>query len=340
MVRPAEITQPDMRITLDALRQRRAEARFANPRLPRDQHHVPLAGFRLLPAAQQEVELFIAPDERGSLGAKRLETTQHAALTDDTPSALRFGKPGERLLAEIVDLEQGADLPPRAVGDDQRVRRGQPLQPGGEIQRLADDPALLRRTGADQIAHHDEAAGDAEPNVQGLPRGEPSHRVDDREPGADSPLRVVLMRLGITEIDQHPVTHILRDKAGEAGHGVGDAAVIHADQLAQILGIEAPRQRCRAHQIAKHHGQLPPLGLAGSKRSLGRCRRCLNSPVPIDESGDRVKQAAAVADRRNAEIAQIVAGQPAQNLPVNVVVAERWRILFEPEVPQPFGHIH
>jgi hypothetical protein len=87
-----------------------------------------LAGFRLLPAAQQEVELFIAPDERGSLGAKRLETTQHAALTDDTPSALRFGKPGERLLAEIVDLEQGADLPPRAVGDDQRVRRGQPMQ--------------------------------------------------------------------------------------------------------------------------------------------------------------------------------------------------------------------
>jgi hypothetical protein len=62
--------------------------------------------------------------------------------------------------------------------------------------------------------------------------------------------------------------------------------------------------------------------------------------VAIAESGDRVKQAAAVADRRDAEIAQIVAGQPAQNLPVNVVVAERWRILFEPEVPQPFGHIH
>jgi hypothetical protein len=62
--------------------------------------------------------------------------------------------------------------------------------------------------------------------------------------------------------------------------------------------------------------------------------------VAIADSGDGVKQAAAVADRRDAEIAQIVACQPAQNLPVNVVVAERWRILFEPEVPQPFGHIH
>src|SRR6516164_970422 len=32
--------------------------------------------------------------------------------------------------------------------------------------------------------------------------------------------------------------------------------------------------------------------------------------------------------------------QPTQNLPVNVVVAEPGRILFEPEAAQPFGHIH
>jgi hypothetical protein len=44
--------------------------------------------------------------------------------------------------------------------------------------------------------------------------------------------------------------------------------------------------------------------------------------------------------RVDAEIAQIVACQLAQNLPVNVVVAERGRVLFEPEVPQPFGDIH
>src|SRR5262245_43539624 len=104
MVRRAEITQTDMRITLDALRQRRAEARFANARLSRDQYHAPLAGFRLLPASQQEVELFIAADEGSSFGAKGLEATQHAALADDTPGALWFGKPGERQPAEIFDL--------------------------------------------------------------------------------------------------------------------------------------------------------------------------------------------------------------------------------------------
>ena len=72
---------------------------------------------------------------------------------------------------------------------------GQRLQPGGEVRRLADDPALLRRARADQIADHDEPAGDAEPHVQRLRRREPADRVDDGEPGADRPLGVVLMRL-------------------------------------------------------------------------------------------------------------------------------------------------
>jgi len=46
------------------------------------------------------------------------------------------------------------------------------------------------------------------------------------------------MSFRIAEIDQNAVTHILGDKAGEAGDRVGDAAVIGADDLAQILGIE------------------------------------------------------------------------------------------------------
>jgi hypothetical protein len=54
----------------------------------------------------------------------------------------------------------------------------------------------------------------------------------------------------------------LATKPGEAADCVGYAAVIVADDLAQILGIIAGRQWCRADQIAEHHRQLPPLGLA------------------------------------------------------------------------------
>jgi hypothetical protein len=62
------------------------------------------------------------------------------------------------------------------------------------------------------------------------------------------------MRLGIAEINQHAVAHILGNKAAKAGDGVGDAAMIGADDLAQILGIEAGGQRRRTDQIAEHDG--------------------------------------------------------------------------------------
>jgi hypothetical protein len=68
------------------------------------------------------------------------------------------------------------------------------------------------------------------------------------------------MRLRIAEIDQDAVAHIFGDKAGEAGDGVGDAAMIGAENLAQILGVVARCERRRADQIAEHYGQLAALG--------------------------------------------------------------------------------
>jgi hypothetical protein len=52
MVGRAEIAQPRVRIALDALRERRGQARLADPRLPREQHHPTFAGFCLAPAPQ------------------------------------------------------------------------------------------------------------------------------------------------------------------------------------------------------------------------------------------------------------------------------------------------
>ena len=47
-----------------------------------------------------------------------------------------------------------------------------------------------------------------------------------------------------------------------------------------------------------------------------------------------------MADRRDTQLAQVLSREPAQNLPINVVVAERGHILLEPEAAQPFDHIH
>jgi len=115
--------------------------------------------------------------------------------------------------------------------------------------------------------------------------------------------------------------------------------VIGTDQLAQIFRVETRRQRGRADQIAKHHGQLTPLGFAGgnSLREYGLGAGLRRS---ARQGRDSIEQSAAMPDRRDTEFAEILARQPPQNFPVDVVVAECGRVLFEPETAQPFGHIH
>src|SRR5208337_1428349 len=72
---------------------------------------------------------------------------------------------------------------------------------------------------------------------------------------------VMLVGQRIAEIGQHPVPHVLRDEPAGLADEIGAAAVIRADDLAQILGIE-PRRECRrADQIAEHHRQLPAFGM-------------------------------------------------------------------------------
>jgi hypothetical protein len=225
----------------------------------------------------------------------------------------------------------------RVVGYDQCARPGQRLQACGEIWRLPDHPALLRGTCADQIADHDKPAGDAEPHVQRLRRDEATHRFDHCEPGADRPLGIVLVRLGVAEVDQDPVAHILGDKPGEAPDCVGYAAVVGADDLAQILGIEARRQRGRTDQINEHHGQLAPLGLGGGGRPYRRRRSRQRTLV---ESGNRGQQPPPIAERSDADFLQVVRRQPGQHVPIDRVFAEGRRVLLEAQPPQPVGNVH
>jgi hypothetical protein len=91
---------------------------------------------------------------------------------------------------------------------------------------------------------------------------EPGHRLDQRQPGPNRPLGVVLVGPRIAEIGEYPVAHVLGDKTAGALDDRGNAAVVGADDRAQILRVEPGRQRRRADEIAEHHRELPPLGLA------------------------------------------------------------------------------
>ena len=162
---------------------------------------------------------------------------------------MRLGKAGERLRPEIGEFEQPADLPARAVGDDNRVRLREPLHAGGQVRGLADDPTLLRDAPT-PIRSPTTTSPVAMPiRTRKVTRPERRrNRRDHREPGAHRSLGIVLMGLRIAEIDQHPVAHVFRDKAVKAADRIGDRAVIGADELAQILGIESRRERGRADE--------------------------------------------------------------------------------------------
>ena len=104
----------------------------------------------------------------------------------------------ERNDAEIAIFEQSAGQATRALRDHHRARRGDGLEPGGQIRRLADHRLLLRRAGADQIADDDKAGGDPDADLQGTAGDgiEPRRSVDQSEPGAHRALGVVLWACG------------------------------------------------------------------------------------------------------------------------------------------------
>ena len=244
---------------------------------------------------------------------------------------MRLAKAGELLRSEVFQIEQRADLPSRAFGDDERTRAGKRLQPRGKIRRLADDPALLCGTLADQITDHGEPGSDAEPHAQIFSRRQSADRLDHRQPGPHRPLGIVLMRPRIAEIDQHTIAHVFGDKAVEAADRFGDRAVIGADQLPQILRVMTGRERGRADEIAEHDRQLPPFRL-GPHPSLPRDPRGKPGEGRVRvgaaaiardgwnwgrqrfgraECGDGVEQFATMADRGDTQLAQILAREPA-----------------------------
>ena len=193
-----------MRLGVEALRQCRGDARLADAGFAGDQHDLAVARLGARPAAQQQVDLLVAADQRGQRrSAQRLEPARDDARTQHLPGRHRRGDALDLDGAEIAVLEEIADQPARARGDDDRVRLGQGLQPGGEVRRLADDRLLLRRAFADQIADDHQPGGDPDARLQldGFDI-EATDSVDDAQPRPDRPLGIVLMRSRVAEIDQ------------------------------------------------------------------------------------------------------------------------------------------
>jgi len=177
----AEVAQSEMRLAGEPLQERAGQSRLADAGLTDQQQDPAFALLGLTPAAAQQLQFLLAPDQRGQPDlVLRVKPAFDRALGQHLPGADRFVKASERYAAKLAVVEVAGGEPPCARRDHDRAGLRQCLQAGGEIGGFADHTALLRLPRSGQIADDDETGGDADADLQANFGGQlqPRHRFD------------------------------------------------------------------------------------------------------------------------------------------------------------------
>jgi hypothetical protein len=296
-----------VRLIGNLLAEPRGKARFADPRLARNQHHLPLTAPSEPPPLFKQRHLRLAADKtRQPARPHHFEPALRRGLALHRPGLDRLANPLDRQPAESTQPEQLAEQPAGRGRNHDRPRRCQRLQPRCEVGGLADHRLLLRR----QIAGHHQPGRNANARFDLFPARcpQPTDHPEDVQPGAHRPLGVILMRLRIAEIDHHPIAHELGEMTLVAGDDADAGIPVGAVQPAQILWIEPRRKRRRAHQVAKHHRHLAAFGRRQGRHIAGR-RRPDTGGLRAAECRYGGEQPPAMPDQADAEFLQILARQ-------------------------------
>jgi len=173
------------------------EARLADPRRSAHEAEPALAALRFCELAEQQVELAVAPDERGQAGL-------HPCFEARAHSRARVDPIGEErtALALQLQLHAGFGLEKRfsaaervSTHDDLIATRG-PGQPRGGIDRVARDLVLpverVTRAGEDQTRVHPRVHPHFERSTSGDLEHQLVHRFVKLQRGFDRTPRVIL----------------------------------------------------------------------------------------------------------------------------------------------------
>jgi hypothetical protein len=157
VLRRAEVTKSRLRLASEAFQKRSHQSRFADARFTSKQHHLPFATFCFRPTPQQDFEFFLTSHKlREAACMQRLEPAFYRSWSQSRPGPHRRRDALEFLFPKVLQLEQVAEEPARALRNHDAVRLCDTLQAGGKIRRLADDCLLLRSAGPNKVAddHH------------------------------------------------------------------------------------------------------------------------------------------------------------------------------------------
>ena len=240
----ALITQARVRLAGNVLGESCRQAGFADARLARDQHDLPLAFPGEALAVHQKFDLVLAADEIGQTGAADcLETALGSRHALDRPCRNRLGNALDVMAAEVAQTEQVAEQTARSGGDDHRPRPSQGLKTGGKVRRLPDQSVLPQRTFSAEVADHDQAGCNTNADRKRFHsvRLEPRNGGSDIERRPHGALGIVFVRAGIAEIGQYPVAPKIAEEAIIGLHDTGAGGMIGIHHSAHLLGIEPPQ---------------------------------------------------------------------------------------------------
>ena len=243
------------------------EARLADAGLAAKHDHVSLAILHTGPAFQEQRELPVAAHQGGDAAARGApEAALGIMLAHDAEHLDRGGHALDRVRPQFLTGESSLDQAPGGGADHDRVGRGEALEPGGHVRRVAQRQPFLATATAHR-AHDHQAGMDAHPDRQLDPAlghealVQPSHGLHHAEGGAHGALAIVLVRLRVAEVDEQAVAEVLGDVPLEALDHLGAHALVCAYHLAQFLRIQAGGEGGRADQVAEEHGEVAPFRL-------------------------------------------------------------------------------
>src|SRR5262245_5413439 len=118
---------------------------------------------------------------------------------------------------------------------------------------------------------------------------------DQFQAGPDRAFSIILVRLRIAKIDKRAVAQVSGDVTTKTADDILDLRLVRPEDFLQILRIKAGGESRRAHQVAKHHRELPPFGVMGHHSARLVHRR------PFCEFSSGIEDFSAMADSQDSD---------------------------------------
>ena len=176
---------------------------------------------------------------------------------------------GERLVLALhlqrrlcLHLEDAAHLTPGVLADAQGADRCALLHACRDVHGEAADRAFLVDTAAEQHQPGVDADADVEAGDPVLSlnlRGMLARRRQPCQAGTHRTFGIVFASPVGTEGCEHAVTRVLKHAPAVFVDDGGKALQRAVHHVEQVLGVELPRQRRRAHDVQEQHRDLAPL---------------------------------------------------------------------------------